>query len=132
MAQQVTVFIGNQSGRFHEVAKILAKAAVNILSFNLADTADYGILRLIVDNTEKALDALRLSNITARLTDVLVVYISPEVGTLSTLLDVIGEEYNIAYTYPYHTQGPQAGMVLKVDKPDEVSKILLDAGYELK
>ncbi len=131
MAQQLTVFIGNQSGRFHEVAKILAKAEVDIKSFALADTADYGILRLIVDDTTKGLAALQEHNITARLTDVLVVYISPKVGTLSALLDTIGEEHNIAYTYPYHTYGPHAGMVIKVDEPDEVTKILRDAGYEV-
>ena len=81
MAHQLSVFIGNQSGRFHEVARVLAENGVNILSFSLADTADYGILRMICDNTEKGLEALRANSITARLTDVLLVPV--EIGRAS-------------------------------------------------
>lgn len=131
MAHQLSVFIGNQSGRFHEVARVLAENGVNILSFSLADTADYGILRMICDNTEKGLEALRANSITARLTDVLLVPIEPQIGSLTLMLDVIGTDVNIAYMYPYSTQGPDAGMVLKVDEPELVKERLLQANFSV-
>ncbi len=132
MAQQLTVFLGNEAGRFKEVAQTLADACVNILSFSLADTADYGILRMICDDPEKGVKALRAKNIMARSTEVFVVPIKPHCATLAALLDSIGSDMDIAYMYPYATQGPDAGMVVKVEHPEIVRERLEKAGYEVR
>lgn len=129
MALQLSVFLGNHSGRFQEIASTLAEASVNILSFSLADTADYGILRIICDDPEKGEIVLRAKNIMARSTEVIVVYISPECGTLAPLLETIGRDVNISYMYPYATSGTEAGMVLKVKEADLVKERLDEAGY---
>lgn len=132
MAQQLTVFLGNQAGRFQEVARTLADSGVNILSFSLADTADYGILRMICDDPAKGVQALRDKGIMARSTEVFVVPIEPHCATLAALLETIGSENDISYMYPYATQGPDAGMVVKVREPETVRKLLLAAGYQIK
>lgn len=132
MARQLSIFLGNQSGRFREIAQTLADSGVNILSFSLADTADYGILRMICDDPEKGALALRAKDIMARQTEVLVVPIRPEEGTLAALLDTIGSDINISYMYPYSTQGPDAGMVVKVSEPELARRRLEKAGYKIK
>lgn len=132
MAQQLSVFLGNQAGRFHEIAKTLAEEGVDILSFSLADTADYGILRMICDDPEKGVKALRAKNIMARQTEVFVVPIKPHCATLAALLEAIGADKDIAYMYPYATQGPDAGMVVKVEDPETVRARLEKAGYEVR
>lgn len=131
MAQQLSVFLGNQNGRLREVVKALAEKQVNILTFSLADTQDFGILRLIVDQPRLGLEALQNAGLTARMNEVMVVKISPQPGTLEALLENLGDGQNIAYIYPFATEGKDAGMVIKVGDLATAMAQLRNAGYEV-
>ncbi len=129
MAKQLSVFLENRSGRLRQVTSLLKSAGINILSFNLAETSDYGMLRLMVDEPEQGAQALAEGGFSAHLTDVLIVYIPARMGSLSELLDLLGDTFNIKYMYPYQTQEPNAGMVMKVSNMSEVKQLIKDAGY---
>ncbi|NLW54549.1 MAG: amino acid-binding protein, partial [Clostridiaceae bacterium] len=75
MAKQLSVFLENRRGRMRQVASLLKSADINILSFNLAETTDYGMLRLMVDDPEEGAAALAAGGFSAHLTDVMVVYL---------------------------------------------------------
>ncbi len=129
MAKQLSVFLENRSGRMLQVASLLKSAGINILSFNLAETSDYGMLRLMVDDPEKGAAALDAGGFSAHLTDVMVVYIPARMGSLSELLDLLGDTIDIRYMYPYQTQEPNAGMVMKVSDMPWAEQRIRDAGY---
>ncbi len=98
--QQISVFLENNAGRLAEVTRVLAKAEVNIRAISIADTADFGILRLIVNKTEEAVAALNAAGFTARLTDVMAVEIGDEVGCLADLMELFKNTgVNIEYLY---------------------------------
>ena len=129
MAKQLSVFLENRSGRMLQVASLLKSAGINILSFNLAETSDYGMLRLMVDDPEKGAAALDAGGFSAHLTDVMVVYIPARMGSLSELLDLLGDTIDIRYMYPYQTQEPDAGMVMKVSDMPWAEQRIREAGY---
>ena len=129
MAKQLSVFLENRKGRMRQVASLLKSADINILSFNLAETTDYGMLRLMVDDPEEGAAALAAGGFSAHLTDVVVVYLPARIGSLSELLDLLGDTVNINYMYPYQTQEPNAGMVMKVSDMDWAEERIREAGY---
>ncbi len=98
--QQISVFLENTSGRLAEVTRVLADAQVNIRAISIADTADFGILRLIVDKVDLAMNALAKAGLTARTTDVLAVEISDEPGSLAAVMELFqATRVNIEYLY---------------------------------
>ena len=98
--KQISVFFENKPGRLGEVTKVLAEAGINIRAISIADTADFGILRLIVNNYEKALSALNDAGFTTRITDVAAVEIDDKPGSLATVMDIFKTaNVNIEYLY---------------------------------
>ena len=98
--RQLSVFIENKAGRVSEVTATLGAAGVNIRGFSVADTADYGILRLIVDNPEKAKNAIKTGGFTVRETDVICIYLEDVPGSLARVLKVVADAgVNIEYLY---------------------------------
>ena len=96
--KQLSVFLENREGRLQQIFNILKEANVNVVSVSIAETSDYGIVRMIVSDVDGALAALKAQNITAKVVDVLAVNISHEVGSLSTLLNAIADAgINIKY-----------------------------------
>ena len=100
--RQLSVFLGNTPGRVAAVAKILAEEKVDISALVLSDTTDFGVLRLIVSEAEKAYKTLKENEFTVRLTDVIIVPISHETGSLSKVLEIcrdnsvlLGEEVRV-------------------------------------
>ena len=89
--KQLSVFLENREGRLQQIFNILKEANVNVVSVSIAETSDYGIVRMIVSDVDGALAALKAQNITAKVVDVLAVNISHEVGSLSTLLNAIAD-----------------------------------------
>lgn len=132
MAKQLSVFLENRSGRLRQLAGLLKEAGINILSFNLAETSDYGMLRLMVDEPEQGVAALAAGGFAADLTDVLIVHIPARMGSLSELLDLLGDTFNIKYMYPYQTQEPNAGMVMKISDMTAAKQLIKDAGYTVE
>ena len=90
--KQISIFIENRSGRLREVAGVLGEKSINIRALSLADTSDYGILRLIVDRPDEALDVLKNANFTLSETDVIAVEVSDSPGGLSKVLNILGDE----------------------------------------
>ncbi len=124
--EQISVFIENKEGRLAEVTAILRDANINIRAFSLADTTDYGVLRLIVNNNNKAVQSLEKEGFTVGMTKVLAVEINDEPGGLNKVLDPLGiNEVNVEYMYAFANSGcKNAIMILRVDDYGKAVKIL--------
>ena len=98
--QQISVFLENKTGRLADVTRLIADASVNIRAISIADTADFGILRLIVDKPPEAVEALSKGGFTTRMTDVLAIEIPDRPGSLAQVMEVFKETgVNIEYLY---------------------------------
>lgn len=130
--KQLSVFIENREGRLKEVLQVLKTSGVNIVSISLADTSEYGLLRLLVTNPEAGKEALRGNGFSAMLTDVLAIRLSHQVGKLQELLEVIcGENINIEYMYALSTGKEDASIVLKASDLHKAEEALLARGVEI-
>ena len=128
-AKQLTVFIENRSGRLSEVLNVLKDNDVNILSLSLADTTEYGLLRLIVDDAAKGKEKLSASGFSSLLSDVSIIRSPHKVGSLQTLLKTIDEnKVNIEYMYGLSVESDEAYVVLKASDIRKVDQILADNG----
>lgn len=129
---QLSVFIENRTGRLDEVLEALKEADINIISLSLADSSDYGLLRMIVSDAEKAKAALKAKDITAMLTPVLGVKLSHQVGQLQVLLaEICKAGINIEYTYALATGNDDASIVIKTADLEAAAKVLANTGVEL-
>ncbi len=98
--KQISIFLENKSGRLAEVTKLLGDGGINLRAMTIADTADFGILRLIAHNTERALKILEDGGFTARVTEVLGVEVPDKPGGLASVMDVFAKNgVNIEYLY---------------------------------
>jgi len=124
-AKQLTVFIENRSGRLSEVLNVLKQNEVNILSLSLADTTEFGLLRLIVDDATKGKEKLTENGFSSLLSDVSIIRIPHKVGSLQNLLKVIDDnDINIEYMYGLSIEGENAYVVLKASDTQKVDSIL--------
>ncbi len=129
--EQLSVFMENKVSRLNEVLLQLKTSKVNVLSLSLADTSEFGVLRLIVDNPEEGRKVLKENGFSARLTKVLAIKLPNEVGTLQGVLEVLGNAgMNVEYMYVLANAKEFSGMILKTGNPEEAAKILADAGIE--
>ncbi len=100
--KQVSIFIENKAGRLSEVSRILGDAGVNIRTLSLADSSDYGVLRLIVNDPQKAVDVLNAKGITSSMTDMIALEVTDQPGGLADILDRITSlGLNVAYMYAF-------------------------------
>jgi len=115
--QQISIFLENSAGRLAEVTRVLRDGGVNLRAIMIADTADFGILRVIVDDPAKAIGILSASSFTTRTTDVLAVTISDKVGSLADTLALFEKNgINIEYLYAaLDKAGETAVVIFKVD-----------------
>jgi hypothetical protein len=130
-AKQLTVFIENRTGRLSEVLNVLKENNVNILSLSLADTTEYGLLRLIVDNAKLGKEKLSENGFSSLLSDVSIIKISHKVGSLQKLLKVIDDNgVNIEYMYGLSIEGEDAYVVLKASDVVKIDAILTENKIE--
>jgi hypothetical protein len=130
-AKQLTVFIENRTGTLSEVLSVLKEGGVNILSMSLADTTEFGLLRLIVDDAAKGKDRLVEKGFSSLLSDVSIITIPHRVGALQELLSVIDAKgVNIEYLYGLSMEADKAYVVLKASDADAIDKILDECGIE--
>lgn len=98
--KQISVFFENKPGRLGEVTRVLADAGINLRAISIADTADFGILRIIVSDYEKAASALNTAGFTTRVTNVAAVEIEDKPGSLASVMDIFkAANVNIEYLY---------------------------------
>lgn len=129
--QQLSVFLENREGRLDEVLSVLAEGDVNIVALSLADTSEYGMLRMIVSDPHKGRMVLKEAGITAMLTDVVALRVPHATGSLSKAMHQLVEgEVNIEYMYAF-ANGADAAAVLKSDEPGRVIDILKGSGFDV-
>ena len=113
--KQISVFVQNEPGRLLEFTDVLTKAGINMTALNLADVTDYGIVRVIVDDTEQAVAVLKENNYNVIVNDILCVDVTDEPGTLHQILVKLADAgLNISYMYGFSNAG-KASLVFKVD-----------------
>ena len=129
--QQLSVFLENREGRLDEVLTVLADNGVNIVALSLADTSDYGMLRMIVSDPQRGKQALKDAGITAMLTDVVALRVPHATGSLAKAMhQLVDGEVNIEYMYAF-ANGRDAAAVLKSDDPGRVIDILKGSGFDV-
>ena len=130
---QLSIFVENKAGTVAEITKSIAKAGVSIRALSVADTQEFGILRLIVDDVEKAKEALNENECVVSITKVIGVEIPDVAGGLSTVLELMSENnINVEYLYAFITiSGKHAYVVLRIEDNDKAAKILTESGIKL-
>ncbi|MDR1017867.1 MAG: amino acid-binding protein [Lachnospiraceae bacterium] len=127
--KQLSIFIENREGRLDEVLHVLGENDINIVALSLADTEDYGMLRLIVSDPLKAKMILKEAGITSMVTDVVAIKVSHATGSLSSAMHVIVEAgINVEYMYCF-ANGAEASAILKTDEPDKLVEVLGKSGF---
>lgn len=130
---QLSVFLENRAGRLGEVIRTLAEAGINIRGLSLADTSDFGILRLIVCEESRASEILLKNGFTIGRTDVVAVSIQDKAGGLDRIVRLVSaRNINVEYMYGCSNMRPEkAVMIFRFDKIDEAIHILNESGAEL-
>ena len=130
---QISVFLENRAGQLADVVQTLAEADINIRGLSLADTSDFGILRLIVCEQKKAIDVLLRSGFTMGRTSVLAIVFKDEGGALNQLLQLISKaDINVEYMYGCTSDIPgKAIMIFRFDRIDEAERILRGSNVEI-
>lgn len=127
--KQLSIFLENRAGRLEEVLRVLTEENINILSLSMADTSEYGMLRLLVSDPEKGRAALKARGFSATLTDVLALKMEHKVGELHRVLRILCEAgVNIEYMYALCTETDEAAMALKVSDLGLAEALMKDAG----
>ena len=131
--KQLSIFIENKVGRLQAIVDTLSENDINIRALSIAETTEFGILRIITPNVEKAKKVLRDVDVLSKITDVIAVYIDDKAGGLAKMLKSVTDAgINVEYMYAFlgRTEG-KALMVLKADDEAKAEKALLASGMEL-
>lgn len=131
--EQIAVFLENKSGRLAEITRILAENEINIRALSVADTADFGILRLIVDKVDLAKEVLRTGGFTVGKTNVIAVEVPDRSGGLASVLKVVHEVgLNVEYMYAFvNKSGANAVLIFRFDEMDKAIEVLQGKGFTL-
>lgn len=133
LMKQISVFVENKQGRLADITKILADNQIDIRALSIADTTDYGILRLIVNHPEKAIEILKDAGMTVSITNVLAVGIPDQPGGFANAISVLSDAgMGVEYAYAFITPADgQAYVILRVDDNERASSILQAGGINL-
>ncbi|QPM67150.1 ACT domain-containing protein [Atribacter laminatus] len=131
--KQISVFLENKPGSLHAVLTKLKEWNINLRALSLADTADFGVLRFIVEKPEQLVEQLRKENFTATLTEILVVGVDDRPGGLSQIVEVLTlNSISIEYLYAFVSpEGQKAYVVMRVEDVQRASNILREAQASL-
>ncbi len=122
--KQLSIFLENRTGRINEVTKILAENGINMQAFSMAETADFGLLRLIVPDVEKAVEVLRAASFAVMLTDVLCINCQNVPGALSAVLEKLASnDIFIEYMYAF-SDGDSANVIIRPNNIEAAVKVL--------
>ena len=131
--EQISVFLENRAGRLSEVTAILTEAAVNVYALVLDDTSDFGVLRMIVNNTEKARQVLKHNGFTVGIAEVVAVEVTDQPGGLHDVLVMLHEsDLNGEYMYAFAcASGDRAVMIFRIEKAPEAIRLLESKGVSV-
>jgi hypothetical protein len=131
--KQISVFLENNAGRLGEVTRVLAKAGINIRAISIADTADFGILRLIVDKSQEAVKALTEAGFTTRISDVVAVEINDSPGSLAQVMELFQKsQVNIEYLYAsLEGKTGKAVVIFKMENFEKGLKLVEENGLSM-
>lgn len=131
--EQIAVFLENKSGRLAEITSILAENDINIRALSVADTADFGILRLIVDKVEEAKTVLKANGFTVGKTTVIAVEVPDRTGGLASVLKVVNDAgLNVEYMYAFvNKTGEDAVLIFRFDDIDNAIETLQKSGFKI-
>ncbi len=129
-AKQISVFVDNKPAQLAGVMELIKESGVNVRALSLADTSDFGILRMIVQDTDKAVSVLKSASYAVTVTEILVISIPDAPGQLSRVLDILGS-HNVNLEYLYAFTGVfdnTACFAIRVDDNASAVKVLTDNG----
>ena len=128
--RQISVFLENKKGRLAEVTRTLSHEKINIRALSLADTADFGVLRIIVDNPDRSLAILKSHGFVAQVTEVVAVEVEDKPGGLSRILEVLDQDnVNVEYMYAYVEKSRENAIVIcRIDDRERALQILQKNG----
>jgi hypothetical protein len=131
--KQISVFLENNAGRLADVTGALARAGINLRAISIADTADFGILRLIVDKEEAAMEALANAGFTTRKSDVVAVEIDDSPGSLAAVMELFQKrQVNIEYLYAsLQARVGKAVVIFKLQDQEQGLKIIQENGISV-
>jgi hypothetical protein len=131
--EQISVFLENKAGRLAEVTRILGEAGVNIRALSLADTTDFGILRLIVDKYDQAREVLKSKGFTVGKTEVVAIEVPDKPGGLASVLAVLSQAgINVEYMYAFvQHSGRNAVIIFRFDNLDDAIRLLRKEGIHI-
>ncbi len=122
--KQLSIFLENRPGTLEQALSVLKKAGINITALSLADTSEFGLLRLIVDDPDKAKAAIREAGYTSSINDVVSVELKQEVGYLSGIIQKIsGAGINVEYMYASSSSASGGSMIIKTDNLEKTSAL---------
>ncbi len=132
MIKQIAIFLENEEGKASACCKVLKEAGVNLCALSIADTREFGILRIITDDNEKALKALRGAGFLASQVELVGLEVPHETGALSNLLIALGDGgVNVEYMYSYAEVDGHAKIAFKTGEPEKAITILEKAGAKI-
>jgi hypothetical protein len=131
--EQIAIFLENRSGRLAEITEILAGKDINICAMSLADTSDFGIMRLIVNDTENACNVLKENGFTVGSTNMVVAEVQDKPGGLANVLQIIKKAgLNVEYLYAFTRKSGETGLIIfRFEKIDAAIDVLVKAGVRL-
>jgi hypothetical protein len=132
-AEQISIFLENKAGRLSEVTRIFEEGRINIRALSLADTSDFGILRLIVNDNEKAKRLLKENGFTVRSTEVVAVEVQDKPGGLHQILTTLSKAgVNVEYMYAFVRQsGQNAVLIFRFDNTAAAAEVLRREGVQV-
>lgn len=132
--KQVSIFIENASGKLAEATEFLAEQKINLRALSIADSQDFGIVRIICEEPEEAVKALKEAEYVTKITDVFAVEMSDEAGSLSRILYILADEkISVEYTYAFLStkKNGKAYMIFRVDDNEKAISVLTNKGVNI-
>ena len=133
LVKQVSIFLENKPGRLAEITDLLGKSNIDISALSLADTTNFGILRLIVNDPEKAVKIAKENGFTVKTTEVMAIEVNDKPGGLAAVLKILEEnDVSVEFAYSFIKRCDDKALVLiKVEDPDKVTEILKETKLRL-
>ncbi len=131
--RQISIFVENKKGSLVKITDTLARESVDLRAMSIADTQDFGILRIITEDADRARDILRDAGYTAVATSVLAAALDDTPGSMANILEILtNADINVEYTYAFMSHiKDKAYMIFRVDNNDKATKALIDAGISV-